>query len=234
MIRNVASDDIDEIYDLLIKVELGEPIESSCKEGFLMTAYSLHPEERARLQSFIGRTYFYAYTERGNILGCALAFSGSEWKKAVPKWGEPKEGNIRWFTESLRKVGIHDISSLLEETKFAVLEKVAVDPAARRRGICRQLCERIFSELKRGCTNYVFVEIVENAYGNGKSLGIVNQNSIKVFEGLGAVKVGESKKPYKYNKSFLGDRGFFSDLVYIVPLDQKIMSQKRFSQEHKQ
>lgn len=216
-IRQVVPRDIEQIYDICVKVEL-KPQNVQGKDGFLLTAYSSHLEMKNHLLMQIGQSYFYSYTENKKLLGFVLAYSGRRWKEMMPAWGDPISGNIEWSSKSLAHMGIMDISSILKSMNFAVLEKIAVDPIARGRGIAPRLCTRLFEELRKDRLAYVFVEIIKNVFDRGKPLGISNEKSMRVFSNMGAEVVGTSKKPYSFANSVLGERASFSDWVYAIAL----------------
>jgi ribosomal protein S18 acetylase RimI-like enzyme len=207
-IREAREEDIEDIYQLARTVELtNQSPQVLANTGFLMTSYSQHPEERDFFENCIlSQSLFFLHESDGQLLGFVLGY---------PYWNDTLRDYKVWYTKKLRKVGITDINQLLSKQNFAYLDKIAVHPTYRGKGVFRGLNEHFFKRSKDLGKRYVFLEIIDNVWSEKKSLKIRNKKSTEAYESLGAVKVGRDRS-FPFTKSFLGDKGRFSDNVYVV------------------
>ena len=207
--------DANDIYKLCCKLELTEDAEKMSKNGFLMTQYSAHPEMEDFFREITQTNPFYVCAQyEGNITGLLLGYTEEQWKKETSNTAN--DGNVSWNYDILKEV--FGIDNPEEITSFALLEKIAVEPELKRRGIATGLLARYASDVKREGVGLVMAEIVEHIYRGNTPLKITNQASIRFFESKGFEKIGESGI-YQYSDSFLGDEGRFKDGIYLANAD---------------
>lgn len=213
-VREVREEDIDRVYEICKQVELTSNPIAATKYGFLIKEYGKYPETKDKLKSHVNNTYFYLY-EENNVLGFILGCSEQKWRGERPAW---RDSNIKWNPEKLEELGIKKIDDIIANKNFAMIERIAVEPKTRRRGIGSKLFNQFFKEVQEDKIRYVFSKIVEEVFKEGKPLGMKNEVSIKAHQKVGMNRVGESKEPWRYDKSFLGDKGTFLDGVYLIDL----------------
>lgn len=213
-VREVREDDINRIYEICKQVELtNNPIDAT-KYGFLIKEYSKYPETKDKLKIHVNNSYFCLY-EENNVLGFILGFSEQKRRGERTIWGD---SNVKWNSEKLEELGIQKIDDIIANKNFAMIERIAVEPKSRRRGIGSNLFNHFFKEVQEDKIRYVFSKIIEEVFKEGKPLGMKNEASIKAHQRVGMNRVGESKEPWRYDKSFLGDKGTFLDGVYLIDL----------------
>lgn len=210
-IRKARIKDSDRLYEICCAVELEADPERMARDGFLMTQYSQQPEMRKYISNLVrdGLMCYVAETA-GEISGWLVAYPKSEWEKRG------------WSSDVLWEGSIDPAPAL--EGEYTLLEKIAVHPDFRRRGIATVLFDHFAASLGQE-TNYVFMEIIEGLFRKQNSFlisqGISNKVSIAVARSFGGVKVGHSRVPYGYDGSYLGSAGQFVDGVYLVDLGKR-------------
>lgn len=220
-ITEVKETDIGKILELCKKVELRNEPEEMANNGFLMTAYSQHPEEELFFKSrILGKALFFLYEENGKSLGFVLGYSSKINEEMAHELDQ--HGQINWDKELLKTVGIEDIDEVLSSKNFAYLDKIAVDPSVAGTRVFKDLGKHFLTELYKNEIDYVFLKIVEEVYEqpSKKPLGIKNERSIKAHKKLGAVRVGDEY--LQFNKSFLGEKGLIYCGIYAINVNESI------------
>lgn len=212
-IRLAMEKDAGILYKICCKLQL-RPQNNIGELGFLMSDYASHPEMKGQIRDYISRDGLVALVAEafGGIRGWLLGYSKDAWLKEGWSSGE---GNILWTPDGERAI----------KEDFVLLEKVGVDPAYQGNGIATELYNYFIGLAQKEGINNVFSEAVEDVLekrnGDLHSLGIKNTCSIGFFEAMGATRVGNSINPYHYEKSFLGESGYFLDGIYLAKIDKK-------------
>ena len=209
-IDRAGPNEVNRLYELCCDVQLKPPPWKN--RGFLMSDYKANPSGMKK--------YINDCVSSEGALSLATFEDG-----LLPGWllGYSKEA---WYEGWASDIILNPAAELAKSKDYVVLEKIIVHSCFRRNGIGRELYERFVEFSKQINANYIFIEIVE-AVLKGENLedlellDIKNTVSIDFFKAMGAKKVGESKVPYHYGGSYLGDNGFFTNGIYMVDLKNK-------------
>lgn len=213
-IRLAEEKDVDRLYNICCAVQLRPKSEKPDIEeaGFLMSDYESDPTGMKKhiRESITNSELLAAVAELdGKIVGWLLGYSKAAWLD------EGWSSDIDWRLEGEKA----------QKENYILFNKAAVHPVYQKKGIAKSLYEYFVDFAKSQGIDNLFAEIVEDVLRGPDMekdrLGIKNNGSIGFFEAMGAKRVGESKKPYHYPASFLGEKGHFLDGIYLAKLTEK-------------
>jgi hypothetical protein len=160
---------------------------------------------------------------RKGILGYLQGYLGEAWLQFRPQLCSADGGSINWLDHQLRKIGILDICNF---NNFGVIDKVVVDKTLDQKRVAFDLIKLFGKILLESEKHYMMSEVVSHIYKDDLCLDITNKASINFHKRLGFIKVGQSEK-YHYEGSFLNEKGFFRDNVYMAKISALPYTYKR-------
>jgi len=224
--RRAGLKDIDDIYRIASKTQLvNKPVLMSTR-GFLIDHYTSQPHKKEEFADSIFNSIFLVCENRKGILGFLQGHESEQWLKQRPNMCGVNGARIDWNEEALRKLGI---TSLENFHHFGVIDKVAVDKTLGKKRVAYNLIKLFAKLLLEKEKRYVFSEIVSRVYSRDKPMNIKNKASIRFHKKLGFNKVGESEK-YSYEYTFLKEKGFFKDEIYLAKINDLPYQYKRIFQ----
>ncbi|HED23528.1 MAG TPA: GNAT family N-acetyltransferase [Firmicutes bacterium] len=224
--RRAGLKDVDDIYRIASKTQLvNKPVLMS-NRGFLLDHYTPNPHKKEEFADSIFNSIFLVCENRKGILGFLQGHESEQWLKQRPNMCGVNECKIHWDEETLLKLGISNIENFYQ---FGVIDKVAVDKTLGKKRVAYNLIKLFAKLLLEKGKKYVLSEIVTRVYCGDKPLNIKNKASIRFHRKLGFKKVGESEK-YSYEDTFLKDKGFFKDEIYMAKINDLPYQYKRIFQ----
>lgn len=213
--RRAGLKDVDDIYRIASKTQLvNKPVLMS-NRGFLLDHYTSNPQKKEEFADSIFNSTFLVCESRKGILGFLQGHESEQWLKLRPNMCGVSGARIHWDKEALKKLGITNIENFFH---FGVIDKVAVDKTLGKKKVAYNLIKLFAKLLLEKGKKYVLSEIVTRVYNGDKPLNIKNKASIRFHRKLGFKKVGESEK-YSYESTFLKEKGYFKDEIYMAKIN---------------
>ncbi|MGM0688720.1 MAG: hypothetical protein ACQESO_03960 [Bacillota bacterium] len=221
--RRAGLKDVDDIYRIASKMQLENKPDLMSSRGFLIDHYTSHPEIKDDLEDNIFSSIFLVCETRKGILGFLHGYDSEQWLKQRPHLSGINGTKIVWIESTLNKLGISSIENF---NSFGVIDKISVDKTLGKKRVAFNLIRLFAKLLLEKEKKYVMSEIVTRVYEKDKPLDIKNKASIKFHRKLGFHKVGDTEK-YSYDDTFLKDKGYFKDEIYLARINDLPYQYKR-------
>lgn len=210
--RRAGLKDVDDIYRIASKMQLVNKPDLMSSRGFLIDHYTSHPEIKKQIAENIFNSIFLVCETRKGVLGFLQGYDSEQWLMHRPDLCGPNRSKIQWIDDALKKLGIESMKNF---NRFGVIDKISVDKSYGKKRVAYNLIRLFAKLLLEQEKKYVVSEIVTRVYDEDKRLDIKNKASIKFHKKLGFLKVGNTEK-YSYEDTFLKDKGYFKDEIYMA------------------